>query len=389
MLFGIFSIGLLFTYVLLLGRYLYGWRALPGWRIPPEWKPNTRISVLIPARNEAANIRACLLSILEVSYPAHLLEIIVVDDHSGDGTAEVVRQFSGDFNLSENSAPALVLLSLAGHLKPDEVVRSFKKKALEIGIARAKGDLIVTTDADCIAPKDWLLLVTSVFEEKKEVKILASPVAFHREYNLLQRFQSLDFLGLIGITGAGIQLGRQRMGNGANLAYPKAAFEAIGGFTGNEHRASGDDMFLIQKVAAQWPGSVFFLKTPAAAVLTEAKADWRSFFQQRLRWGTKNAALPEWPVRLALLAVFLFCWSIWLNLFRWNAPGFVLLAVFQLLVKAIADYAFLREMCRFFKREDLLRWFVPSFFLHTLYIPLVGTASLFVKKYEWKERMVD
>jgi len=58
-------------------------------------------------------------------------------------------------------------------------------------------------------------------------------------------------------------------------------------------------------------------------------------------------------------------------------------------VKAFFDYIFLREMCRFFKREDLLRWFVPSFFLHTLYVPLVGTASLFLRKYEWKGRRAE
>jgi cellulose synthase/poly-beta-1,6-N-acetylglucosamine synthase-like glycosyltransferase len=424
------SIFLTIAYVAIMLAYRWGWRALPEWQIPESWQPSVRVSVIIPARNEAANIEACLRSILEGSYPANLLEIIVVDDFSGDETSEIVESLK-----FEVWSSAVCLIRLSDFLPTEARFRANKKKAIEIGIAHATGELIMTTDADCVVPGDWLRLVVSRFNPTPDPSperrgdrdivaehataplpfgggvgggvetggiptLLAAPVAFHREQNFLQRFQSLDFLGLMGITGAGIQLGWQRMGNGANLAYPKAVFEEVGGFSGNENLASGDDMFLIQKVAARWPGSVFFLKNPAATVLTEAKPDWRSFLQQRLRWGTKNAALPEWPVRLVLLTVFLFCWSILLNsvlaalalvgvpannsLPLLASPPTILL--FQLSVKAVFDYIFLREMCRFFKREDLLRWFVPSFFLHTLYIPLVGAASLFLRRYEWKGR---
>jgi len=383
------SIFLSVAYAALLIFYLYGWRALPEWPILRRgWEPTTRVSVIIPARNESANIEACLRSIVEGAYPPNSLEIIVIDDHSTDETTSIVKQFSG------SSPVAVRLLSLSDFISSGEVVFSHKKKALEAGIAHATGGLIVTTDADCIVPKNWLRLLVSVFELKKEVKILAAPVAFHREKGLLQHFQSLDFLGLMGITGAGIRLGWQRMGNGANLAYPKSVFEAVGGFSGNENKASGDDMFLIQKVAKRWPDGVFFLKNPDATVLTKAKSTWRDFLQQRLRWGTKNAALPEWPVRLALLTVFLFCWSILTNSVlaicdASNDAHFLTILLSQIFVKAIFDFILLREMCRFFKRENLLRWFVPSFFIHTLYIPLVGMASLFFKKYEWKGRRVE
>lgn len=425
------SVFLSIVYAGIMLTYLYGWRALPEWQIPEGWEPATKVSVVIPARNEAANIRTCLNSILGGSYPLHLLEIIVVDDFSEDATAETVgslqsavgsKQFAVCSWQLADRGPFVRLLLLADLLPPEARLSANKKKAIEIGIAHATGELIATTDADCVAPVDWLRLVVSRFNpipglspngrgvrdnitEKPTsplpsgvgpgVGLLAAPVAFHREQNLLQRFQSLDFLGLMGITGAGIRLGFQRMGNGANLAYHKAVFEAVGGFAGNDNVASGDDMFLIQKVAARWPGSVFFLKNPAATVLTEAPASWRSFLQQRLRWGTKNAALPEWPVRLVLLAVFLFCSSILINsvlaflaLIGFLSNSILLLTILlgQILAKATFDYVFLREMCYFFNRKDLLRWFIPSFFLHILYVSLLGTASIFFRKYEWKGR---
>lgn len=324
-------------------------------------------------------MEACLRSIVGGSYPSSLLEIIVIDDFSEDETAAVASRFP------------VRLIRLADFLPKEANAQANKKKAIEIGIAHARGELIVTTDADCVVPMDWLRLIVSASENQK-AKIVCAPVAFHREKNLLQRFQSLDFLGLMGITAAGVQLGWQRMGNGANLAYRKAVFEELGGFSGNAHLASGDDVFLVQKVAARWPGSVFFLKNFAATVLTEAPPDVPSFIRQRLRWGTKNAALTEWPLRLVLLTVFLFCWSILINsvlavvgIFTGN--GLLLAVVLaQIFAKATFDHVFLREVCRFFKRKDLLRWFVPSFLLHTLYIPALGTASLFFKKYTWKGR---
>ena len=398
MLFPIVSILLTVAYAALLLLYWYGWRALPEWRVPEGWTPATRVSVVIPARNEAANIEACLRSILEGSYPAELLEVIVVDDFSEDGTATRVAQFSERWSHSEGTAP-IVLLQLSECISTGQSVFSHKKEAIETGVTRATGDLIVTTDADCLVPNDWLRLLVSHFDRQKNTVILTAPVAFHREHNLIQRFQALDFLGLMGITGAGIRLGWQRMGNGANLAYSKKVFRTVDGFDGNKNHASGDDMFLIQKVAARWPAGVFFLKNPAATVLTEAKPGWRAFVQQRLRWGTKNAALPEWPVRLALLTVFLFCWSILLTALLAVAGLFVagktaesfhlsLVLAFQILGKATFDFFFLRALCRYFRREDLLRWFVPAFFLHTLYIPLLGAASLLFKEYEWKGRQV-
>ncbi len=397
MLFGVF-LGL--AYATLLIAYQVGWRILPELSLPNNNKAKTPITVLIPARNEAANIKACLRSILEGSYPPNLLEIIVLDDFSEDGTVQVLNKLPESSKLSGSS---ISCIRLADHLPPEAQCTPNKKKAIELGIAHAKGEIIVTTDADCIVPKDWLRFIASAFENQ-QTKIVCAPVAFHREKKLLQRFQSLDFLGLMGITGAGYQLGWHAMANGANLAFRKQVFEAVGGYSGNEHLASGDDMFLVQKVATRWPGSVKFLKSPEATVLTEAAPTWRAFWHQRLRWGTKNAALPSWPMRLSMLTVFLFCWSIWVNLalaivytlvgvlFQNQAAAVGVLAnslwifLFQIMLKAVFDFFFLSEICRFFNRKDLLLRFLPSFFLHTAYISLIGTASIFTKKYEWKGR---
>ncbi|MFN0175004.1 MAG: glycosyltransferase [Saprospiraceae bacterium] len=374
------------AYAALLFAYRWGWCAKPEARFPEGFEPKSIVTVLIPARNEAENIEPCLKSILKGNYPRNLLEIIVIDDFSEDRTAEIVYQ------LSESLVSCIHLVD---HLSAESQFTPNKKKAIEIGVSHAKGEIIVSTDADCLVQKDWLLLIAAAFENP-EIQMVCGPVAFHREKNVLQRFQSLDFLGLMGITGAGAQLGWHSMANGANLGFRKQAFETVNGYEGNAHLASGDDMFLVQKVANHWPRCVLFLKSHGATVKTEAASDWRAFWHQRLRWGTKNATIPNWPLRLSLLTVFLFCWSIWVNLvlaLAYAALGipanFFWVFLFQIIIKAAFDYYFLSEMCRFFNRKDLLRSFLPSFFLHTAYIPLVGTASIFFKKYEWKGRITN
>lgn len=283
----------------------------------------------------------------------------------------------------------LIRLLRLSDLPPPENAPAFgKKRAIAVAVAEARGELIVTTDADCRVPPDWLMLLVSAYETHRP-RAIAAPVMIRGEQNLLQHFQALDVAGTMGLTGAGIRMGWQHIGNGANLAYPRAVFEAVHGFAGNAHHASGDDLFLLQKIARNWPGSVFFLKNAGAAVSTPAAADWSAFFQQRLRWGTKNAALPETPVRLVLATVFLFCCSILLNVVAtfFYAP-LVWVLLIQLAVKAGFDYLLLREMCGFFQRREWPRWFWPSFMLHTGYVVFLGLASLTRKQFEWKGRRV-
>src|SRR5690349_17947807 len=74
------------AYMLLMLIYRAGWSGQPVFRTPADYSPGTPVSVIIPARNEAAVIRACLRSVLDQDYPDHLLEVIVVDDHSEDDT---------------------------------------------------------------------------------------------------------------------------------------------------------------------------------------------------------------------------------------------------------------------------------------------------------------
>ncbi len=368
------------AYVFEIARNLRNWQQLPGYEPVPDFRISTRISVVIPARNEARNIGACLQSLLNQSYPPGEMEVIVVDDFSTDGTPDLVLQCKD---------PRVRLLELRNFMS-EERGNAFKKKALETGIAAASGTLIATTDADCVLPECWLSMFAAEYQENQAV-FIAGPVGFCEEQNLLERFQSLDYLGMMILTGAAIRRGQANLSNGANLAYPKAVFEAVGGFSGIDHLASGDDMLLLQKITKQYPPDhIRFVKNAGALVRTRAKSTLPEFLSQRLRWASKSAAFRSPDLLWTLSVVFLLCWAIILSpVFALVfGTGFLYAGLLLFAFKSAADYALLSTACRHFGRRDLLRSFWPSQLLHIAYIAFIGVASMFRKRYSWKGRSV-
>ena len=373
------SASLIFFYAFFFILYIKNWKSLIYVNKSKNFTPQTLISVLIPARNEEDYILNCLQSILKGNYPPHLFEIIVIDDHSEDMTPQYVR------NLGH---PNVHLIELKNYVKLGEN-QPFKKRAIEAAIGEAKGDLIVTTDADCIAPKQWLTLIAAFYETEGK-RFIAAPVNFHEEESLFEQFQSLDYIGMMGITGAGVQGNFSHICNGANLAYEKKLFYEVGGFKDIDHVASGDDMLLMQKVARFYPKSLGFLKNAEATVLTKAKPTLKDFLSQRMRWASKSSSYTEVFTVFQLVVVFLFCCNFLFSLVAttfWDVQ-FIFIFILQVIIKFLFDYIFLNIMTLFFNRKDLMRIFLPAQFMHIIYIIYVGFSSNFKKKYIWKGRSV-
>ena len=372
--YGFLAISLTFLYVGIIRYYRYHWNKLPFFKLPNTYRPATIVSVIIPARNEATKIKACLDSLCIQDYPISLWEVILIDDHSTDDTVKVVN---------ECSLTNLQIFSLPEGIKG-------KKAALAHGINQASGELILTTDADCIVPGSWIRLMAGCYEQT-QAKFIAGPVIFEEEKSSFERFQSLDFMGMMLITGAGIQGKFMHSSNGASLAYPKKVYQQLNGFEGIEHIASGDDILFMQKTTLAYPGQLFFLKNPAASVRTKAMSKISSFLSQRIRWGTKSSQYSEWKITAILALVFFCCWSIILSgcMMFFFGGWMIVLFILQLLVKSIADYYFLRQASRFFGKTELMRTFWSAQFWHIGYIAVVGLLANLVKRYRWKGRKVQ
>ncbi len=370
------ALALLFLYGILFHFYRSWWKDIPDFIPAPAagGEPTTRISLIIPARNEEAQIAACLQSIYRQNYPAHLLEVILIDDNSTDSTLETARHVSpGDFTL------------VCYRLPPVENNRAPKKRAIEKGISMATGELIVTTDADCTSGPDWLRTIAAFRQQSKNV-FMAAPVKIAAGRSLLSKFQALDFLTMQGITGAAVSKRFHNMCNGANLAYEKKVFHEVGGFAGIDHIASGDDMLLMNKIAAAYPAQLGFIRSQAAIVTTLPAKNWKAFLQQRIRWASKATHYRQPAIFLVLLLVYITNLLLlgFLVMGSWQTAAFF---YFALLCtdKFFMEVFFVFDVANFFQQKKLLPWLFLLQPLHIFYIVVSGLLGQF-KTYEWKGR---
>lgn len=361
--------------------YKRGWHRQKVRDNLPETAPTVSVTVIIPARNEEDHIAACIRSVLNNDYPGALLEIIVIDDFSDDRTAAIAG------SLLQHKGR---VLKLQDYLSKGQRLNSYKKKALEIAIGEAKGDWIITTDADCIVPLHWLQQMTTLMQDE-QVHFIAAPVSFspalHR-VNGLYYFQSLDFMTMQGITAASIAMNLGNMCNGANLAFRKKAFTDVGGYQGIDHIASGDDLLLMHKIKVRYPEGIVYLKSPRAIVQTPAQPDWNSFLNQRIRWSSKADKYDDKKLTVILAFIYGFNLS-FIPLFIAGFFHFVywlwLLGI--LFAKVFAELLFLIPVARFYgKRKEL--WYFPLLQpLHIGYIIMAGFLGKF-GTYQWKGRKV-
>jgi biofilm PGA synthesis N-glycosyltransferase PgaC len=364
------AIFLFLIYSLLVVYYWLSWRSIPEFSPSPQLY-STKVSIIIPARNEEKNIGELLRAIEHQTYPRDLVEVVVINDHSTDDTALVVKKFSG-----------VVLLDLK-----DELINSYKKKAIESGIAAASGELIITTDADCVPPPAWLETMISLYEERGAV-FVAAPVAILADSTPLQIFQALDFLVLQGITGAVVFKKIHAMCNGANMAYEKNAFFSVNGFQGIMDIASGDDMLLMNKIWKKFPGRVHYLKSRFAVMRTQPMKSWKDFFQQRIRWASKARFYDDKRIFWVLLLVYLFNISFFALLIAaiW-LPVLWLYLLFLWTAKTIVEFPLVYSVAKFLDQRSLLYYFFFFQPLHIGYTIAAGWLGQF-GTYKWKGRTV-
>ncbi len=378
-LYALCSVALAISYLLIILVYLYHWEKSPTLSLPINYQPKSKISVIIPIRNEAEHIVGLLQSILANSYPENLLEVIVIDDHSTDNSTAKVQQLK---------AKNIKVLSLAEFDLPQDF-NSFKKFGISKAVDMAKGDYIITTDGDCLVPEKWLFYFSYVFEVQQK-SFVAAPVNFFPASNALVSFQALDFMGMMVVTGANIRRNKSLLCNGANLGYSKKLFNDVGGYKGISDQASGDDVMLMNRISEQNNEAISFIKHKDATVKTVAVSNWSSFVQQRLRWGTKNSNSNDLTMKLELGVAYLLCINLFLMpiLFFTNPIYWITFWLATLFIKMFADFLLLRKASHFFGASKQMTSFIPSFFIHIIYIAYVGTLSLFKKKYVWKGREV-
>lgn len=371
------SLGLLAAYGLLILLYRRWFLMLEPFEPNNSQEAITRFSIVIPARDEEANIGACLKSILANEYPSYLYEIVVVNDHSTDGTAAVVKGLQEDH-------PQLKLINLADHI--GDGLNAYKKKAIELAISQTSGDWIITTDADCVVSENWLALFDAYIQQTKVV-FVAAPVQFQHTGSFISIFQLLDFMSLQGITAAAVGAGAHSMCNGANLAYQKKAFYEVGQFAGIDQIASGDDMLLMQKMRKAFPGKLGFLFHQGAIVSTLPMPNWKQFINQRIRWASKGTHYQDKSIFWVLLLVYLVNLNLLLLFVIGLINGHLTQLKYLVVFKTVVELFFLFPVSRFFGQTDQLLYFPIMQPVHICYTVIAGWLGKF-GNYQWKGRAI-
>lgn len=368
---------LMVGYVLLLFHYRKSWQSIPDFFIPENTgsRNSTFISVIVAARNEEKNIGKLIAAIQNQNYPSHLFELIIVDDHSTDKTTDIIIPFL-------SNQIQLIALNVS-----DKSIVAYKKTAIDIGIKNSKGDLIITTDADCIMSESWLSTIAA-FYEQYHPKMMVMPVVMKNNHSFLGLFQTLDFMSLQGITAAAVHKNIHGMCNGANLAYTRNIYNEVNGFAGIDHIASGDDMLLMHKISKNYKNEILFLKSKNVIVETQAETSIAGFINQRIRWASKADKYEDkslFPVLLLVYMVNLLMAILFFICMFFNFEFSILNFYFLLSIKTVSELYFLTPVSRFFGYTKLLYWFPLFQPFHIVYTVIAGWLGKF-GSYRWKGR---
>ncbi|HEY0743756.1 MAG TPA: glycosyltransferase [Chryseosolibacter sp.] len=357
---------ILTSYCILLLMLQIGWHKAIHQREVSKSAFYPFISVLIPVRNERERIANVLIALSKQQY--NNFEVIVINDHSSDDTVDVAKK---------NSFANVSVITSNGR---------GKKAALDAGIKIAKGELIATTDADCIMDEHWLESIRKAFANEKTVFAFGA-VAIDARGGFFSRVQSVEFASLVGSGAATSALGFPTMCNGANLAYRKEVYESVNGYEGNTHIASGDDEFLMRKIIRTHPHGVTFIPFTSACVTTCAQQSLSDFLSQRMRWASKwkfNTSFHTVALALYIFAVQASVLSGAVSLFVSFSFAIVLLFVIKLFLEA----SFISRVCRFSKSHFSWPAFLFLQLVYPLYVVLIGLVANFSRP-SWKGRPVS
>ncbi|MEE4312669.1 MAG: glycosyltransferase [candidate division KSB1 bacterium] len=264
------------------------------------------VTVIVAARNEGKYIENCIKSLLGQDYPADSYEILLVNDASGDNTRDIMQRYASEH---ENIR--------AHQIAAGDRYQGSKKRALETGIAAAKGDLLLFTDADCEPPPAWAREMVRCFQDDVGAVAGFSPLV-DPSGSWFGKIAHVDSHVSGIIAAGGIGAGGFVTCTGRSLAYRKQAFEDAGGFTDIHKSLSGDDDLLMHQLRAKTSWKIAFNISPAAVVPSFQTKSWSEMISQKSR---HLSAGRYYPITHKIL------YSL-MHLIRFSAFAFLLSSIF-------------------------------------------------------------
>ncbi len=350
---------LTFAFFVARAKYL---PSLPGYR--------PTVTIVVAARNEEHNITACLDSIIQLSYPKHLLQVIVVDDQSTDRTSEIVQDYTTTFSW----------ITLVHALPPDDHLRG-KANALAQGIDHVVSEIVMLTDADCKVPREWVENTVRYYVDDR-VGIVAGFTTLQGN-SMFDHAQALDWLALLSVAAATTRMGSPVTAIGNNLSFRLEAYNSVGGY----HRmpfSVTEDFMLVHSIVNYTPYRIVFPLDSSVVVESQPCSTWQQLYSQKKRWFLgaldmkRRHTLVVWGIALmnALIIVSFFSKE-------WRT-GLIVLGL-----KAIVDLILLSPSLGTLSSWHLLKGYLAYQFYSTISILVFPLSALTSRTIVWKARNLE
>lgn len=227
------------------------------------------VSVIVAARNEESNIARCLESLAEQDYPAHLFEVLVMNDGSTDRTADIVKSFEERF-------PNIRCLPVR---EEDSHLRG-KARAVAQGIDHAQGEIFATTDADCKVGPKWMSTAVSQFSPATG---LVAGFTLQEPRSAFAAAQALDWGFLLSMASASFKLHKPLGCIGNNLFFRRAAYSEVGTYRGFRFSIT-EDLALLQMIERLGTWEYRYPALKEMLVWSEPCGDPGTLWRQKRRW---------------------------------------------------------------------------------------------------------
>ena len=320
--------------------------------------PQTFVSVVVACKNEEKSLPFLLNSISLQDYPSDLFEVLIVNDNSTDKTSDIVAGFrwSGNIRSMDNKAEG-------------------KEQALRTGILAARGNLIITTDADCTAGKSWIRTIAGYYEMNKPDLIIC-PVRIKTDRGFFRKFSELEFMSLQGITAGTVLSENGTMCNGANLAFTREAYLTHSDNLHDEIN-SGDDIFLLHSLKGDANSKILWLESANAMITTESPITLSSFVKQRSRWLAKGRVFKDrYTIILGISTFLAVLLQIGFIIACLITPALIWVLLSLIVLKSIPDLLILMNTTKRYDKRKLMWWFLPCQLIYPFYVLTVFCYSL-------------
>lgn len=325
------------------------------------------VSLIVAAKNEKDVIARCIQSLKEIKYEG-TLEIILVNDKSDDNTKEImIKESQGDSRIKVIDSNRTETSNLKG-----------KANALDTAIRLCRGEIVITTDADCTVQSEWVKSMSSYYDTS--TAMVNGFTTIDTNQKLFDKLQALDFIYLLSLASSSCGIGRILSCIGNNISFRKDIYMQLGGFEKIGFSVT-EDLALMRAIDSIKNVEIKFPTDDRNVVTSQPCADLRALFNQKKRWFRGGLGIRPFGY---ITGIELYIANLYLltGIF-FTPPAFYFTMVG---IKFVSELILLIPLLKIYKSTGLLKYFIHFQIYFALYGLLLPFTFVLGNKIKWKGR---